>query len=231
MGQAVIPIVLALAGAGVSAYNTQKTAKKQDQAAAEGIRRQSEIQREANKRLNESLLFFEKSDPESIKADLSGGFTKQLRLKQALALAGLEQEGASSQDAEKAAAQAGGTAVDYGDFLEGVFSRIDAPGEQRRQEGVERTDLGSDLSVHERNSRAQDYLTRLDIQSITRNPWLDILAAGLGGASGGLAAGGLGAGLAGGGMVLGNAGPNYGIPTTAGLGGTPPSSLYGLSRI
>ena len=229
MGAAAIPIALAVAGAGVSAYNTQKTAKKQDRTAAEGIRKQGEIQREANKRLNESLMFFEKSGPDDIREDYSAGFQKQMRLKQALALAGLEQEGAGSRDADKMAQQAGGTALDYGDFLEGVFSRIDAPGEQRRREGEERTDLGSDLSVHGRQSRGEDYLTRLKVQSIMRNPWLDILAAGLSGAGGGMAAGGsMAAGAATTApMVMGNAGPNYGIPTTAGLGGTP-SSLYGM---
>ena len=41
---------LAAAGAGVSAYNTNKTLKKQDAAAAQGIRNQAKLQREADAR-------------------------------------------------------------------------------------------------------------------------------------------------------------------------------------
>lgn len=238
MGQAAIPIALAVAAAGTSAYNTAKTAKKQDRALAEGIRKQGDIQREANKRLNESLMFFEKSSAEPIQAELSDKFRNRLRLQQALALSGLEGSGDLSDAAVMAAAKARGIATDYGDFLEGVFSRIDAPGEQRRREGEERTDLGKDLSIHERNSRAEDYLARLQASSIRRNPWLDILAAGLSGASGGLAAGGGGAmaGLASAGAGATNV-PGSALPPSAfysassaaqPLPGMTPAGLYGL---
>lgn len=202
MGQAAIPIILSLAGAGVGAYNTSRTAKKQDRALAEGIRKQGEIQRQANTRLNDSLAFFDKSGPEEIQSDLASTYQQQARLNQSRALSGLTSEGDISDDAKAMAAQSGSSVMDYAGFLSDVFSRIDAPTEQRRREGFERSDLGDSLSVFGRESRGEDYLARLKAAGITRNPWLDILGTGLSAASGGLAAGKIGA--AGSGLVAGS---------------------------
>ncbi len=211
MGAAAIPILLALGSAAASGINTSRTARRQDAATAEGIRRQAAEQRKATARLNESLAFFEKSSPDDIRENLSSRFRKQLRLKQQQALAGLDTAGGSS-DAFKASAKSGGTEVlGRADVLQDLFSRIDAPTEQRTLEGFERGDLGSDLSVFSRNSAAEDYLTRLRVSGIRRNPLLDMLAAGLSGASTGTA----------GKFSVGKAGP-----TIAGSGGQSPQTFF-----
>lgn len=203
MGQAAIPIALALASAGASAYNTAKTANKQDKILAQGIREQGELQQQANRRLNDTINYFEGSTPDEIKAQITSQMGRQLQLKRAQALAALQQPGGASEASQEAAQKAGLSAQDYAKTLAGLFGRIDAPVEQRRNEGFQRIDLGDDLSVTGRNSRALDYLTRLKASGVRRNPWLDILSAGLSGASTGVALGG-GGGIAGSGTVGGS---------------------------
>ena len=183
-------VILAIAGAAASQINTRRTAKKQDRATAEGIRRQSEEQRLANARLNETLQFFEESEAGDIRESLSKRYTDQLRLKQAQGLAGFDTAGDSSDAFKGRAAKRSGEVVGRADVLQDLFSTIDASGDQRLQEGFERGDLGSDLSVFGRNSAAEDFLTRLRVNSIQRSPILDMVAAGLSGASSGVAGGG-----------------------------------------
>jgi len=182
-----VAVGVAVASAAVSAYNTSKTAKKQDRAAAEGISKQAEQQRLANARLNETLQFFEKSNSGDIREQLSDRYAKAVKLKQNQALAGLDTAGDSSE-AYKDRAKSGSadTLARAGGFGD-LFARIDAPGDQRVQEGYQRGDLGSDLGVFARNSSAIDYLTRLKAGGISRSPWLDIAAAGLSGAGKGIA--------------------------------------------
>jgi len=190
MGQAAIPILLTLAGSGVSIANTNRTARKRDEANAEGIRRQAEEQRLANAKINETLDFFEKSGPDDIRESLSSRFKRQLALKKQDAFSGFETAGGSSDAFKALVADRKGDISGQADVLQGLFADIDAPSEQRLLEGFERGDLGSDLSVTKRNSRAEDFLTRLRVASIRRNPLLDLLSAGLSGAGQGAAFGG-----------------------------------------
>jgi hypothetical protein len=189
MGAAAVPIMMAVGSAVVSQVNTRRTAKRQDAATAEGIRKQAEEQRKANARLNESLEFFEESESGDIRDSLSRRYTDQLRLKQQRALAGLNQAGDESEAFEGRAKQRSSDVLGRADVLQDLFSRIDAPGDQRLQEGFERGDLGSDLSVFNRNSAAEDFLTRLRVGGIQRSGGLDILSAGLSGASSGMGGG------------------------------------------
>jgi len=189
MGAAALPVALAVGSAIVGGVNTARTAKKQDAAQAEGIRRQAQEQREANARLNQTLTKFEDSDSGDIRDSLMNRFANQLRLKQAQALAGVNTAGETSNAARELISR-GSNAVtsragDFGD----LFARIDAPSDQRALEGIERTRLNSDLSVFGRNSAAEDFLTRLRLANVRRNPLLDILSSGLSGASAGTSLG------------------------------------------
>lgn len=184
-----VEVALILGAMAVQQINTRRTAKKQDKATAVGIQRQAEEQRKANARLNETLKFFEESESGDIRESLSRRYTDQLRLKQAQGLSGFDTGGDSSDAFKGRVAKRTGEVVDQADVLQGLFSRIDAPGDQRLQEGFERGDLGSDLSVFNRNSAAEDFLTRLRVAGIQRSPWMDMLAAGMSGAAGGMAGG------------------------------------------
>lgn len=211
-----IAVGAAVAAAAVSAYNTKKTAKKQDKATAEGIRRQAEQQRQANSRLNQTLNTFEQSNSGDIRDSLMDRYGNQLRMKQQQALAGVNTSGATSDAARELIKRGSGETMSRAGNFGDLFARIDAPTDQRINEGMERTDLGSDLGVFTRNSAAEDYLTRLRLASVRRSPWLDMLSAGLSG----YASGAGGAAGAGAGTSTGNLGPNYGYKITTGTGGS-----------
>jgi hypothetical protein len=216
MGAAAVPIALAVGGALVNRINTTRTARKQDSATAEGIRRQAEEQRKANAKINETLNFFQESEAGDIRDRLSQRYTDQLRLKQAQGLAGFDTAGDSSDAFKGRSAQRQSDVVGRADVLQDLFSRIDAADDQRLLEGFERGDLGSDLSINARNSAAENYLTQLRLASIQRSPWLDILAAGLSGAASGTASGG----------AFGRGG----VPATiAGSGGQTPQTFFSAS--
>lgn len=189
MGQAAIPVYLALAATAVQTYNTKKTADKQDAITAEGIRRQGEQQRKATARLNQTLDLFEKSNASDERVSLADRFANQIRIKRALGLEGLDTPGATSDAYEKKSDETKTRVLSRAGTLADLFSRIDAPKDQRIKERNERGDLGSDLSVYGRNSAAENYMTRLRLNGVQRDPYLDFLAAGLSGASSGLASG------------------------------------------
>jgi len=231
MGAAAIPIALALASTATSMYNTNRTAKKQDEALYEGLRRQSDIDRKTFLRTGESIGKFEESGPEEISADLSDKYRKQIRLKQGQAFQGLDQPIDLSDEAVAASGKAVDTSNQYAGLLQGLFSQVDAAGEQRRLEGVEQGNLGTDLSVLARDSDAQKYLTDLRVRGVQRSPILDLLAAGLGGASTGLAGGGGGIAASGLSKVPGTPQSFYNFASGQGLPGqygTPTGKLFSL---
>lgn len=176
-----LALALAIGSALVGGYNTSKTAKKQDRIAAQGIRDQAEQQRKANARMNETLKTFEESDAGSIEDELSSRYSQAMLQKRGQALAGVNGVGDAGEEwADSGIASTLARSGLFGDLAAG----IDAPIDQRQAEGIERTDLGSDLGVYGRNSNAIDYLTRLRSAGVQRNPWLDILSAGMSGFAG-----------------------------------------------
>jgi hypothetical protein len=190
MGAAAVPIALAVASAGVTAYNQRKTAKKQDQAAYEGLLEQQKIQQRANARMAESLANLERS-PQSaaaIQAERTSTVRDQLRKKQAIGLGVLQATGGGDAVTE-AVEEAQTGAVDYGDFINNVLAAIDTPGLQRQEEAFDRADSQSFLNYLRRNSAQTDALTRARMATIRDNPWLTMLAAGLSGAASGTAGG------------------------------------------
>lgn len=231
-------LILTAASTGLSAYNTSRTAKKQDRILASNIQKQGERQKQANQRLNETLNFFQGSGPEGYADKLNEQFANSIRMKRGQALEGLQGEGDLSDAARKRAAAAEGTALDYGDFLSGVFSRIDAPAEQRRDENENRLDLGDFLTQIARNSAGDQRVTDMRLRGVQRNPWLDIIAAGMSGAGRGMAAGGGGAyslfSEPAGGGVPGSILPpeafyaGTSAATLPGMTGNNPAGLYGL---
>jgi hypothetical protein len=164
-------IAAAIASSLIQGYNQYRTAQKQDQAAAAGLARQRGFQEQANARMAQQLDELEKSTPEDERQTLEGQIRSQLRAKQAQALAGLRSD-VGSDDADVYAAAAAPVAVDYGDFINDVVSRRDAPVIQRRGETYDRADVESYLNFMRRNSAQERNLTNLQIAGIRPNPWL-----------------------------------------------------------
>ena len=161
-------IIAAVAAAAVSGYNQYNTARKQDRIAAQGIAEQAKLQREANTRLNKQLDELETSTPDDEYASRSSQIRNQLRRKQAIGLAGIQNTGGG--DAVTTMAEAGrGKAVDYGDFINEAVSGIDAPALQRQGERFMFADTESGLNFLRRNSAQQDAMTRLRMAGVREN--------------------------------------------------------------
>ena len=173
-----LQLAAAVAAALAQNYNQAQVAKKQNRAAVASIMRQQEEQRRANQAVNENIDQLEKSTPDDEYATRSSQIRNQLRQKQAMALAGIQNYGGgdavtSMADAAKLAS------TGYGDQIGNWLSGIDAPILQRQGEAFERGDMGSRLDVLRRNSAQEANLLRMRMAGIRENPWLNMLSAGL----------------------------------------------------
>lgn len=190
-----VAVAAALVAAGASAYNSNRVAKKQDQAIAQGIREKSKVQQRADAKIAEELTNLERSTSADEQQSTLGQYQDALRGTERQAQAGQALAGLSKEyDAATGAAQ--GRTNDYLSQVVNSLSRIDAAGLQRQGEGMRMADLGANLSVLGREAGGIDYLANLRAQGVRRDPAIDAFAAGLnayggglGGASGGATAG------------------------------------------
>lgn len=191
-----IPAVMAVLGAGVSTYNTQKTAKKQDQALAASIERKAEKGRVADKRTGELIDQLETSNPLDERGQALAQYTQALRAGEGAATGGVTRGAgaASSRYAEDAAAAALGI-EGYGANRAANQSVIDAASLQRFNEGKNFSAAGSDINEIARQARMAEFLGGLQVARVGRNPWLDAAATGLT-AAGGAYGSGTGGGAA-----------------------------------
>jgi len=196
-------VAAAIIAAGASYYNSQRVAKKQDQAIAQGIREKSKVQRRADAKIADELTQLGKSTSKQDQQSTLGQYQEALRGTEQQAQAGQALAGLSKEyDAATSAAQAGSR--NYVAQVADALSRIDAPSLQRQREGFRIGDLGTDLRVLGREAGGIDFLANMRAQGVRRNPYIDALAAGLsaygGGAGGGTStatssAGGFGTGM------------------------------------
>lgn len=189
MAQA-IPLVIAAVSAAASAYNTQRTARRQDSAAADSIRNQSRIQRQADERVNQEVAELEGSTAADERRQRLGEYMQQLRAGDAGLTAGLTPSIGSDAFREDSAAAADAVRSGAGRTA-GLMSRIDAAGMQRQGEGFGYGRLATDIGLIGRRSRGQEFMDSLRMRSIQRNPWIDAGASVLQSAAGGM--GGMGA--------------------------------------
>lgn len=171
-----VAVAVSLLAAGATAYNTNRTAKKQDAQTAAGIRKQAENQREVNKRLNRTLEQAQQSSPEEHRRSANQKFLDVLQAKRGTANAGLSPMGVSSifdAEAQSAAAQSQAGA----EQAAGLLARIDAGTAQRAAEGMSYGNLGMDLDRYRGNIQGDEFLNRLRVAGIRRNPWIDAGAA------------------------------------------------------
>lgn len=183
-----VAVAASIVAAGASAYNTNRVAKKQDQAIAQGIRDKSKVQRRADAKIADELTNLEKSTSADEQQTTLGQYQDALRGTDRQAQAGQALTGLSKEyDAATGAAQ--GRTNDYLSQVINSLSRIDAAGLQRQGEGMRMNDLGANLSVLGREADGIDYLANLRAQGVRRNPGIDAFAAGLNAYGGGLGGG------------------------------------------
>lgn len=204
MGAAAVPLLVSAVGAGVSYYNTQQTAKKQDNELARQIMAQGQRQQVADKLVADQVLKQSQSNPTEAQQKSLDEYMTQLQRTQGNATQGLRQAGAVSDRYSSDADAANDDIAASGQTTAGILSRIDAPRLQRQEEGIQFGRLASDLDRVRAQSASDAYLGDLRMRTIRRNPWLDALssvAGGIaskgGGFSGGASAAGSTAGTTG----------------------------------
>lgn len=170
-----IPYIAAALGTAATIYNTNRTAKKQDAALAQGIAQKAATQRKADQKIAAAVEQLGVSSPAAERQQTMAAFQDALRGTEQQAAAGQTLGGLSKAYDE--ATQAGSSRANQ--YVQGVakaLSAIDAAGLQRQREGFGTADLSTNLRILGREQEGQDFLSRLKAQSIRRNPWIDAFA-------------------------------------------------------
>lgn len=221
---AALALALTAASAGAQYYNTQKTAKRTDNALADQIRNQSAKQRQADAKVNAEVADLAQSRSDEHRAQSLDSYMDVLRKGRGKLEAGLTPTVGS--DVFKAgSANAAQDVQDFAGDRAGLMARIDAPTLQRQDEAFGYGRLGTDIDLIKREAAGQNWLDSLRVKRASqRNAGLDALSSLLGGAAG--AAGSMGTGAA----AAGGASPftAQGGAAAAGYGATTGSSLNKL---
>lgn len=169
-----VPLVMAAVGAGVSVYNTNRTAKKQDRALADSINNRAESSRRATDRTNELVDQLGENNQGTAAQNLQKLYSMKLREGQGNATGGLQVAGGNASDryAQDAAAASLGLSQNA-DTISDLASRIDAATALRRQEGDLTQRAGTDIDQIAAEDNGAAFLDRLRLDSIRRNPYLD----------------------------------------------------------
>lgn len=165
-------LILAAAGAATNTANNYAATRKQDRIAAQGIRKQGDLQREASRRAGQYLEEFAGSSPAGEQAQSLEGFMNALRQSRSSTEGDLPTVGAAnSRFAEDVSAGRQRVGEQAGERA-GRLSRIDAPMYQRQREGSQLMRTGADLGELGRQSSAQDFLSKLRVASTRPNPYV-----------------------------------------------------------
>lgn len=213
-------LILSAVGGGTKAVNTAVGLRRQDRAAARGIREQGELQRGADINVNEQIADIAASTGEAERGESLEGFLNTLResvdvtggAPDPLALGG--QRFAERVEGGAAKVRRAGTQ------RAGRLSTIDAASRQREREAGRVALTATELEEVQRQSQAADFITQLRVASKRPSPLIDALGSILQGAGTAVSLGGFGA--PGPGSVKSViSGPPSGVPFPSPFG-TPP---------
>lgn len=216
-----VGLILAGAGTAAGAYNQDRALRKQDRAAAEGLRRQAEMQRQASGRAMQHIGEFAQSSPAAEQRQSADAYMNAIRAARP-STEGSLQAGPGAAPARFAEDVSAGRDLlaTEGAGRASRMATIDAPMLQRLREGQQFNTAATDIGELERRSQAEDFLTRLRVSGIRPNPWV--------GAASSIARG------VGGAMALMPAGAAAGTPVTAAAaapGGMTADTLNWLRRM
>jgi hypothetical protein len=173
--------LIAIAAAAASEYNSEQTAKRQDNQAAAGLIEQGRKQKQADAKVNDEVQKLQGSNATDERAAALQNYMTTLQRGKQTAQAGLNTPNIGGSAFQASSAQAANDVQFNAANTAGLMSRIDAPGMQRQGEGFDYGNLATDLSLISREAQGDDYLNQLRIRSIRRNPWIDAAAAGANG--------------------------------------------------
>lgn len=186
MGQ-FIPIALAVAGTAMQQAETERVARKQDDATAQSLLNQSRRQQEADSKVNEQIAQTEQSTAADEREQSLAQFTQQLNRSRKQAVAGLDSPfGGQAFQAGNAEARAGADSAAA--RTAGLMARIEAPRLQRQGEAFDYGRLATEIDGLSREAADQSFIDQMRLRNIRRRPGADLLSGGLmaaGGAMGG----------------------------------------------
>ena len=175
-------LILTTVGGGTKAINQQVSLRRQDKATARGIREQGELQRGADKSVNEQIADIASSTGETERAEALEGFLNTLRGSQELTGAEVDPLGLGGQRfAERVGGGEARTRA-AGTSRAGRLSVVDAAGRQRVGEAGRVAATATGLDEIQRQSQARDFITKLRIASKRPNPLVNALGTALQGA-------------------------------------------------
>jgi hypothetical protein len=169
----IVPLVMSLAGTGMSMANQQETQHQQDKIAAEGIMRQGQLNDQSNQKVQALTKSISESDPQQQIDAQKATFTK------ALMSAAPDRAGANpvvpgaSKKYSDALAKATGNVQQFGDTQSTLMAHADAPTLQRLQDQIHIGSTAGDLGLLQNQSVGQNAATQLGVKSIHPNPWID----------------------------------------------------------
>jgi len=183
-----VALALAAASAGAQYVNTQNTARRQDQQAAQGILNQGRIQQEADAKVNASITDLEGSNSADERSKRLDDYMQTLRTNRA-GIEGGADPGYGSAAFQADSAQAGKDATQYSEGMAGLMARMDAPTMQRQGEAFGYGNLATEIGLIGRESAGQRFIDDLRLNSIRRSAGVDLAAGLMGAASSGMLSG------------------------------------------
>lgn len=169
-----VPAVLSLVGAGASYYANNQAAKRQNNAALAGIQQQEALQKQANARVAQTIGKVASSNPQQYQQQDTKQYLTALQQARAAAQQGYgtnpNPTGGNALQSWINRDNAAQTA--YANQSAGNLAAVEAPQQQRMNEGFQLGNLGSDLGATGINSRNDYYLTNMAVNAAKPNPWL-----------------------------------------------------------
>ena len=168
-----IPLVMAAVGTAASAYNTNQTAKRQDNQLAAQLRQQAAKQHEADAKTAQLIQAQAASSDADERAGSLAQYTKTLQQHQRQAVNPLQVQGAVSDAYKRAGSDAALGIANFGANQANMVSSIDAPTQQRQNDQFVMDRYKNDIDNISRFSRGDDFLADMKLRAIRRNPWID----------------------------------------------------------
>ena len=175
---------LAAIGAAAQATNQMVSNRRQDRAAAAGLRRQAELQRDASADVHKRIAELGQSTAAGERAEALEGFLNTLR--ESADITGAERDPLSLGGGRFAERVEGGESDTRREGREAAIreSIISGAVNQRRRETGRTGDLVGRLREAGHRSAAEDFITRLRVASKRPNAFVDLIGAVLKGAGG-----------------------------------------------
>lgn len=175
-----LPLLLSAGGTALQQASANQERRDRERIAAEGVRRNSQLNQEASQRVSQEIQKVASASPDAERLKANNDFIDALR-KSKTSDGGADfgaAPGASDRfTADVGQARAGAGAE--GRALAGNLAAIDAPQYARVNENRGIADTATDLSLIEGRGKGQDFLAQLALARANGNPGLETIGGGL----------------------------------------------------